>query len=151
VSVAFARIRTLVLRADEILLLCEPQPLDSSCPPFEESHLPKSEKAYTLSGDDDACVTVWGKDWIKPERLPRAFVDHAVTKTFEIERAYKPNRKGKMVVAYRYCYEKFQKIRDLSSQMGPRVTGRIENGSHYHEVLAHSYTRHLTNPLALRT
>jgi hypothetical protein len=112
--------------------------------------LPKSEKVYTLSGDDDPCVTVWGKDWLYSERIPRVEFEK-LHNNLEVEKAWKPNRKGKLVIAYRHCFEKLQKIRDLSSQMGPRVTERVWEGSDYRHVLAHSYTRNLVNPLALRT
>lgn len=73
-------------------------------------------------------ITVWGQDFIKSERLPLEVVT-LLQEQGSIRPGWKPNKRGKLKPCLISVYS-FSKIRDVSCQMGPRVTEGAVIGNH---------------------
>lgn len=76
-------------------------------------------------------LTVWKQDFRECERIPSEAVAELMTLGV-IRTAWKPNKKGKLKPVL-ISLDVMSKIRDLSAQMGPRITERaILDKCEYH-------------------
>lgn len=83
-------------------------------------------------------ITVWKQDFRESERLPLEVVT-LLQEQGTIRPGWKPNKRGKLKPVL-ISLDVMSKIRDLSAQMGPRVTDRaIVDGSQHHKEIVKAW------------
>lgn len=92
-------------------------------------------------------LTVWKQDFRESERIPASAVDELM-RLGVIRSAWKPNRKGKLKPVL-ISLDVMSKVRDLSAQMGPRVTERaVIDDLHKYKAIVKEWRPNFTVVLA---